>query len=167
MRIRSLLPLAALMGPGGGHACDALPASTHEPVYLSWAGLRSSVRSEAPRRPAVRGKIALRGSLLLLNEPNRGVHVYDNSDPADPRALAFLNIPGNLDLAVRGDVLYADSFTDLIAVDLSALPEIRVVDRQPDVFPYDPLQTAGDTALWYGPGDRDRGVVVGWTRRRP
>lgn len=165
MRARFLLPLAALLGPMDGRACSVEPQPTHEPVYLSWADLRSSVRSEPPRRPAARGKIVLRGNLLLLSEPNRGVHVYDNADPANPKALAFLNIPGNLDLALRGDILYADSFTDLIALDLSALPDIRILDRQPDLFPYDPMQAAGDTARWYGLPERDKGVVVEWKRK--
>jgi hypothetical protein len=93
------------------------------------------------------------------------VHVYDNADPAHPKALAFLNIPGNLDLALRGDILYADSFTDLIAIDLSSLPDIRVLDRHPDLFPYDPMQTAGDTAYWWGNPERDKGVVIGWKRK--
>lgn len=167
MRLAKALPLLGLL-------CAAtLPAmyvgepddrvTTHQPEYMGWKEFRAAVQSQAPKPIAKRGKIYIRGTRLFVNEPNQGIHVFDNRDPAAPKALAFLRIPGNLDLAVRGETLFADSFVDLVAIDLSALPAIRVVNRQVDVFPYDPHQSAeGEVYYSQEAIDRSKGVVIGW-----
>lgn len=136
-----------------------------KPQYMSWKDLRASIKGEPAKAPLKRGKIGVRGDLLFLNEPNQGIHVYDNSNPAAPRAIAFIKIPGNVDLAVRGDILFVDSFVDLVSLDISALPEVKELNRQVDVFPYDPLQAA-DEEVWHYSEDLDKtkGVVVAWKK---
>ena len=46
------------------------------------------------------GKICVKGNIIFLNDLDKGVHVIDNSNPAQPRKIAFINIPGNEDIAV-------------------------------------------------------------------
>ncbi|HHN47860.1 MAG TPA: hypothetical protein ENN08_02830, partial [Bacteroidales bacterium] len=50
---------------------------------------------------------------------NQGIHVVDNSNPASPQIISFIAIPGNYDLAIRGNILFADSYIDLVALDIS------------------------------------------------
>ena len=157
-----ILGLAAIHGMYAGNLEEK--GSSHEPVYLGWKELRAAIRSEPAKPIAKRGKIGLRGHLLFINEPNQGIHVFDNTDPAQPKALAFLKIPGNVDLAVKGDVLFADSFVDLVALDISALPAVKELNRQVDVFPYDAFQTAEDGAWYNGEIDKTKGVVVRWKK---
>ncbi|HEU4902901.1 MAG TPA: hypothetical protein VFT06_08915, partial [Flavisolibacter sp.] len=59
------------------------------------------------------------GNYLFLNEVNKGIHVIDNSNPAAPKNIAFINIPNNIDLAVKGSYLYADSYSDVAVFDIS------------------------------------------------
>ena len=49
----------------------------------------------------------------------KGIHVIDNSNPSSPKNIAFIDIPGNIDLAVKGNMLYADLYTDLVTLDIS------------------------------------------------
>jgi len=71
---------------------------------------------------------------LFINELNTGIHIYDNSDPSNPKNIGFLNIPGNLDMAVHDHYLYVDSYLDLVAIDISN-PEAPVeAERVNDVF---------------------------------
>lgn len=56
---------------------------------------------------------------MYINERFEGIHVIDNRDPSSPQNVAFLDIPGNIDLAVNGDALYADSYVDLVTIDIS------------------------------------------------
>jgi hypothetical protein len=152
--------LAAIHGMYAGTPHE--PVSRHEPVYMSWKDLRAAIKSEAAKPIGKRGKIGLRGNLLFINEPNLGIHVFDNGDPAQPKPLAFLKIPGNVDLAVKGDVLFVDSFVDLVALDISALPAVKELNRQVDVFPYDAFQAA-EQGVWYGGEiDKTKGVVIRW-----
>jgi hypothetical protein len=155
-----ILGLAAIHGMYASPPGDRV--SRHEPVYLSWKDLRAAIKSEPAKPIAKRGKIGLRGNLLFVNEPNQGIHVFDNGDPAQPRPLAFLKIPGNVDLAVKGDVLFVDSFVDLVALDISALPAVKELNRQVDVFPYNAFQAA-EPGVWYnGEVDKTKGVVIRW-----
>jgi hypothetical protein len=136
-----------------------------EPVYLSWKDLRASIKSELPKPILVRGKIGIRGIYLFINEPNKGIHIFNNQDPASPQPIAFVKIPGNVDLAIKGDVLFADSFVDLVAIDIGALPTIKELNRQVDVFPYDAMQTAdGQNYYNSGPVDKSLGVVISWKK---
>jgi hypothetical protein len=45
-----------------------------------------------------------------------------------------LQVPGNIDLAIKNDILYADSYVDLLAFDISNIANIKQVKRVNDVF---------------------------------
>ncbi|MDX2301707.1 MAG: hypothetical protein NW226_02855 [Microscillaceae bacterium] len=110
---------------------------SYTPVFKLKSELRTAVKvepSEELRRP---GKIYYKYPYIFVNEINEGVHVIDNTDPSDPKTLLFINIPGNIDIAVRDNILYADSFLDLVAIDISDLNNIREVNRITDIFAFD------------------------------
>ena len=106
----------------------------YEPVYTSMEEIRTSVRQESPHDMAASGKIYIYGNALFVNEPGEGVHVFDNSDKTNPRPLSFINIPGNFDIAAKGNFLYADSYLDVLAFDLSDINNITLVKRIEDVY---------------------------------
>lgn len=108
---------------------------TLTPFYLSVADLRKQVISmDKPHELSAPGKIYIYGNYLFINEVSKGIHVIDNTNPASPRFLNFINIPGNIDLAVNSDVLYADSYVDLLAFDISNPTSIHLVKRVENVF---------------------------------
>ena len=72
-----------------------------------------------------------------------------------------IKIPGNIDMAVKDDVLYADSFIDLVAIDISNINAPREVHRVEDVFPYNAYQAIGED-VWLSSVDQEKGVVVGY-----
>jgi hypothetical protein len=80
------------------------------------------------------GKIYSYKDLLFINEPYKGIHIYDNANPSAPISKAFLQIPGNIDLAINNNILYADSYIDLLAFDISNIANIKQVKRLNDVF---------------------------------
>jgi hypothetical protein len=105
------------------------------PVYKSFEEIRSSVKiqtSEPLRKP---GKIYMYGNYMFINELEKGIHVIDNSDAKAPENLVFISIPGNVDIAVRGNYLYADSYMDLLVFDISDISNIKQVKRIENAFP--------------------------------
>lgn len=133
------------------------PTKVYTPIYQKLSDFRASVRSEAPRAIETTGKIYLYGNYIFLNELNKGIHIIDNTNPAAPEKFAFINIPGNVDMAVKGDVLYADSYIDLVALDISNPHAVKEAKRLKDVFPnrqYD-YGIVSDTVL--------HGLIVGFT----
>ncbi len=105
------------------------------PFYLSVSDLRlQAVSPGEPKALSVPGKIYIYGRYLFINEVSKGIHIVDNANPAAPIFINFINIPGNIDLAVNTNVLYADSYVDLLAFDISNPANINLVKRVDDVF---------------------------------
>lgn len=105
-----------------------------QPVYKLLEEMRVPVKYENATTLTAPGKIFYYNGYLFVNELNTGIHIYDNREPSDPKNIGFLNIPGNLDMAVHGHYLYADSYLDLVAIDISN-PEAPVeAERVNDVF---------------------------------
>src|SRR5436305_88536 len=77
------------------------------PVYKTLSQVRASMKSEAPRPLQNTGKLYVQGNYIFLNEVQKGIHVIDNTNPSNPKNISFINIPGNIDLAVKGNYLYA------------------------------------------------------------
>ncbi|MFM7630120.1 MAG: LVIVD repeat-containing protein [Algoriphagus sp.] len=108
---------------------------TMMPVYLEMKDVRAKVISVAPAQEIEEpGKIYIYKDYLFINEPNQGIHIYDNKNPANPINLSFIPIEGNVDLAINSDILYADNYVDLLAFDISNIRSIRLVKRVEDVF---------------------------------
>ncbi|MGB0839595.1 MAG: LVIVD repeat-containing protein [Chitinophagales bacterium] len=115
--------------------CDETYTYTSwQPVYLSYAELRGAVASETARELSNTGQIYFRAPYLFINELNEGVHIIDNSNPANPQNIGFIHIPGNLNIAVRDQTLFADSYVDLIAININDPLGATEIGRIEDVF---------------------------------
>lgn len=106
-----------------------------EPVYRTKAEVRANIKNNTAKDIERPGKIYIRGNYIFLNEVDKGVHIIDNSNPATPRQISFVDIPGNLDMAVKGNILYADFYTDLVAIDISNPQSVVVKKITENVFP--------------------------------
>lgn len=129
-----------LIGFGTLSSCDKQETTyTYDykvPVLEKMSTIRSlSIVADEPKEIHGSGKIYIFQDYLLINEPNEGVHIFDNSDPAHPVGLNFIRIPGNVDIAVNDNILYADSYVDLVAVDISNPRTPHFIERVEDVFP--------------------------------
>lgn len=106
----------------------------HTPVFLSTAEL-NDIHTTTPRALEDPGKLYFYNNYIFVNERNKGIHIIDNSNPATPQNIAFINIPANVDMAIQGSYLYADNGDDLITLDISDPTNAQLVDRKADVFP--------------------------------
>ena len=106
-----------------------------EPVYRTKDEVRANIKNNSSREIERPGKIYIRGNYIFLNEIDRGIHIIDNSNKSAPRNIAFIDIPGNLDMAVKGDILYADLYTDLVAIDITNPQQIIVKKFTENIFP--------------------------------
>ncbi|MEO6315346.1 MAG: hypothetical protein ABIU63_18650 [Chitinophagaceae bacterium] len=107
----------------------------YTPVYTKLTDLRAQVQSKAAAAVTNTGKLYIRGNWIFLNEINKGIHVIDNSNPSHPVKVSFINIPGNIDMYVKGDILYADLYCDLLAADITDPKNIRVAKYLTNTFP--------------------------------
>lgn len=129
------------------------------PIYLSYEDLRNSVKKTEPRALKNPGKIYFKDNFIFINEYFKGIHIIDNHDPAQPVNKAFIEIPGNVDIAIKENILYADSYIDLVAIDISNLDAVSESYRIEDVFPYTvPPKEVQLTDII----DQSKGVVINW-----
>jgi hypothetical protein len=100
------------------------------------------------------GKLFYKDGYVFLNEVMKGVHVIDVRNPQQPVNKAFIKIPGNVDIAVRGNILYADFYTDLVAIDISDPNNVKLKKTVENVFPEN---------NWYSYADSGK-VIADWVR---
>lgn len=127
------------------------------PVYKTKEQVQANIKSNPPKTIQFPGKIFIYGQYIFLNEVDKGVHIIDNSNPDNPIAKAFIDIPGNLDIAVKANTLYADMYGDLVAVDITDPLNVKLMKDIPNIFP----------ERSYGNGliaDNTR-VIVDWIRK--
>jgi hypothetical protein len=131
-----------------------------EPVYMSYKDFREAVKPESTHTLVKPGKIYYKDNYLFINEIMKGVHVYNNTNPAAPQYVGFITIPGNVDMVVTGNTMYADSYIDLVGIDITNPVNPREVARLKNVFPY--AVPTYDTKYRVGQIDDTKGVVVDW-----
>jgi hypothetical protein len=130
----------------------------YRPVYASAS---SAEISFLPARPLINpGTIVRNEKFLLIGEPKQGVHFFDNTDSTAPKALGFLQITGNTELAVRNDVLYADNESSLLAIDIKDINHITVLSHV-SVWS---LIVPPARGFYFECIDTTRGPVVGWNK---
>lgn len=132
------------------------------PVYMTYEELRSAVKVSSPQTLQKPGKIYFKDQLIFVNEELEGIHVINNVNPAKPEFLAFIEIPGNVDIAIRNNTLYADSYVDLLAFDISNPEDIDEVGRLKDVFP--PVIPSFDNSYGIDTDalNDEKGVIIDW-----
>lgn len=133
----SLLLFTGSLLQGCEDKCETVTTYTYmEPIFKTTQEVRDGFGVTDPQPLKSSGKIYVFGDYLLINDPGEGIHIIDNSDCGNPTEISFINIPGNFDMAVKDYVLYADSYIDLLAIDISNLPNITLLKRVENAFPY-------------------------------
>ncbi len=134
------------------------------PELMTKADFRKSVEIMTPVSIDKVGKIYAYKNYIFVSDVNKGVHIIDNSNPTLPKAIKYIKIPGNEDISVKDDFLYADSATDLVVFDISNINSITIAERLKDVFNiYNYNIPIEAEAVDYGKVDLENNIIVGWT----
>ncbi|MGB5556019.1 MAG: hypothetical protein WBM83_15290 [Flavobacteriaceae bacterium] len=115
------------------------------------------------------GKIYAYKNYIFINDVNQGFHVIDNSDPNAPKNLKFIRLEGNYDISIKDDRLYADSYGDLVVLDISNIDDIKTIARMENAIYQQYWCTVGWDVAWpeadifdYGSFDATKEAIVGW-----
>lgn len=124
------------------------------PVYKSGNDFRvKEIKSTAGKELTQPGKIYFYKNYLLINELREGIHVYDNSDQTNPVKVAFWEIPGNVDIEIRDDILMADSYTDLLFININNINQPVLRTRLQEVFNLYGTDNLGNYLVYYVPSE--------------
>ena len=143
---------------------DNLQTLAYVPVYAS-VQASTNISAGPVKATTHAGKIYAYGNYLFQVEQNEGIHVIDNSNVQQAHKIAFINIPGASELAIKSNYLYTNNLNDLVVLDLSTINSPTVVYRVEDAFPlinqaYPPI-----TGAYFECPDPSKGIVVGWEEK--
>jgi hypothetical protein len=119
---------------GDGNSYKILYTS-YTPVFMKRADLENSITIGSPRVIGAPSKIYTKDNYLYVSESGVGVHIINNTNPANPVNEHFIKIVGCNDMAIKGNVLYADNATDLVAIDISNPSSLKINSREVNAFP--------------------------------
>jgi hypothetical protein len=140
------------------------------PIVKTLSSIRDNVSVTGQRQTDSDGKIYVAENYLFYIAKEQGVHVFDNHNPASPVNIAFINLEGVHDIAVKGNYLYADNFVDLLVFDISDIGNIILVQTIENSIAFNPSypETAEffDYEIYANQGE----IITGYrleTRNRP
>ena len=145
---------------------DYYQYSDYTPVVMKREALERSVFLKEAQPLLNPGKIYAKDNYLFINEKYEGIHVIDNTDPTNPNSIGFINVPGCIDMAIKGSILYADNAVDLVAIDLSKYPKIEVTERIKNIFPEQLPPDLDYIPDNYLPSNRPKKtIIIKWVKR--
>lgn len=169
MRLTNYLFVLTLLSVMAAISCEPfLPefpeesVEAYRPIYADDESVMIS--KESGRDIKTAGKIFVYSDVLLINELNEGIHVYDNTDPTKPENLFFIAIPGNTDMSMSNGLLYANNMSDLVTINIT-LSNFEVTQRFEGLF-------LDEKNLNYPPGndvyfeciEESKGRLIGWKK---
>jgi len=123
----------------------------YEPIYAPRASVLASINGNPSEPIAAVGKIYVKDPYIFISDTGRGIHVIDNHNPSHPVQTAFLAIPGNNDIAIKGNLLYADMEDELLTLDISNIHNVKLLNEQENIFRYFGYENNGK-------------VIIGWKK---
>ena len=129
----------------------------YTPLYSSKEEFKATIDFIQDDKIINPGKIYRLGDAQFISDVNRGIHVYDYTDPNNPIKLGFLSLPGNIDIAIMDGILYANSFSTLIAIDVRDLAKPIVKKILYEAF--EPVYKMGYPMI-----ENDGGLATAWQR---
>ena len=130
-----------------------------KPIYShNW----KEINLEPVRQIDQLGKIYYHQGWLFVNELHKGIHVINNVDPENPVFEAFISIPGNVDIAAKGDVIYADNYSDLVSIRIPNGNEVEILNRVTNLYPEALENYPPEYQGYFECVDVSKGIVIGW-----
>jgi hypothetical protein len=136
----------------------------YAPVYIpKHEAFLTSV--SAPQSLTEPGKMYLLGNYVYITDVGKGVHIINNSNPSMPTKIKFISIPGTRDVAVKGNVLYADNLTDLVAFNISDPNNPVLVKRIKDLYPMNNQLYPDFATGYFECADTTKGYILRWEKK--
>ncbi|MDW7692219.1 hypothetical protein R9C00_14240 [Flammeovirgaceae bacterium SG7u.111] len=112
------------------------PGSLYEPVLMLRSEMEKAVQLKPAREIKTPGKIWVQDQYIFVIEKYKGIHLIDNTTPTQPKKIGFIHIDGCTDVAVKGDIIFANNAVDLIGIKTSPnFQSVSVVSRNRSVLP--------------------------------
>ena len=138
----------------------------NKPVYAAFSGVKTISYSTTALPVVNPGNIYVKDNIIFQVELGKGIHVIDNSIPAQAHRVGFINVSGNSQLSIKGNYLYSNNYDDLVVIDIRDVNNVHEANRVYGAFPegkfYYYLSQPEETG--YYQCIKYDSVVVGWVK---
>lgn len=133
------------------------PVNNYKPVIMNRATFEASIKILPGKNIVKSGKIYIKDDIMLVNDVNKGFHIYNYSDATNPIKIAFLEIPGATDVAIRNATIYINQAVDLVTLkyDLTT-NKVSVLYRNRNIFPQK------NSPQGFGAYVKENEVIIDW-----
>jgi len=109
----------------------------YRPILLTRESLEKSISFHQADKISSPAKIYYKDNYIFISERYKGVHIIDNSNPAQPLNKGYISVPGCIDMAIKGNTLYVDNATYLVALNIGNISgsKVEVQKQIKDAFP--------------------------------
>ena len=134
LAVLSFLGIALLLLVSGCEKNHERLYAVYDPIYISHDSALAAINGKTSQGMINPRKVYVTDAYIFISDSSRGIHIFDNRNPTHPVKVAFLAIPGNQDIAVKGNTLYADMFSELLAIDISDMHHVKITGELPHLF---------------------------------
>ena len=113
---------------------DTLVKYKYTAQYQPMSALRN-IQVQAPKAINKAGKIFVKDNYLFIAEIYEGFHVINNTNPANPIKIAFVKVPGIIDIVGNGNFIFVDNYLDLLTFNISNPSAIVLASRTTNALP--------------------------------
>lgn len=100
------------------------------------------------------GKIYIGDDFVLIGEEGKGIHVINNQDRENPNSEVFIQIPGNIEFFVSDQYLYAESYYDVLKIDISNPFQANLISRSKNAIQDEFVNDKGETLVGFSYEDK-------------
>ncbi len=138
----------------------------NKPIYDVTANAKLISYHNTAEPVLMPGNIYVKDNFIYQLETGKGIHVIDNSIPSQAHRVGFITVNGSSQISIKNNLLYTNSYDDLVVIDISNLNSLTEVKRMPGAFPegrfnyyyIEPIESG-----YYECPNYDS-VVVGWRK---
>ncbi|CAN5827468.1 hypothetical protein BH11BAC4_BH11BAC4_20880 [soil metagenome] len=138
----------------------------NEPIYDAVNDAKQVSYIDSARPVINPGNIYAKGNFIYQLEIGKGIHVIDNTVPAQAHRIGFITVNGSSQISIKSNYLYTNSYDDMLVIDISGGNIIQITKRLVGALPegryYYYLSQPTETGYYTCPNTDS--VVIGWRK---
>lgn len=105
------------------------------PVFASLEELRRDLSNTRIAEILNPGKMIRRNRLLFVADIDRGIHIFNPGKNSSREHINFISIPGIRDFLIDEYTLVANSYYDILTIDIQNPETAQLIQREKSAFP--------------------------------
>ena len=135
-----------------------------KPIYSKDSTIRQIKYTNGKRPVISAGNICVYNNYIFQVDKGSGIHIIDNTIPANADRVGFINLLGCSQVSIKGNYLYSNFLNDLVTLDISKIMNVKEVSRIQNAFPENLSKFEQPIESGYYECPVYDSIVIGWVK---